>query len=125
MVLTAITANAATVDGKWRGESKVYQKKAGGEVTVTTTLNVAVDGSMLKGAMTMSQGRKRSRSLEIRDGKIEGDRVTFTTVAKTKKKGDVSLHWEGVVSGSEIRLSVAGKGSKKLGAGTFVLKKEG
>jgi hypothetical protein len=100
----SLTAFAAGIDGKWSGENKVTTKK--GEQTITSTLEVKSDGDKLTGTLTMGGGR-RARPTELKDGKISGDKVTFSTTMQTKQ-GERTVQWEGVVSGDELKLTRQG-----------------
>lgn len=98
MCLAAVTLFAGA-DGRWNAEFKSNSKKSG---TVKTTV-VALDLHTTQGTLTgtVSGGGKRSRAMTIQDGKIDGDRFSFTTVMKGKK-GDQTYNWEGTVQGDQI-----------------------
>jgi len=118
--LTAFAAFAA-VDGRWKGEIKLPAKKQTTEPRkAAAILDVKTDGGKLTGTMQMGKG-KRSRPAEIQDGKIEGDKITFTTVAKTKK-GDRTMRWEGKLEGEQLHLQLAG--AKRRGPGKVTLARE-
>src|SRR5262249_8573886 len=69
---TSLTLLAASIDGKWTSETKF------GERTIQNTFNLKSDGGALTGTMEMSAGGQ-SRSTDIKDGKIDGDKFKFTT----------------------------------------------
>lgn len=51
--------------------------------------------------------------MDIKDGKIEGDRFSFTTVQQNKKKGEIKVQWSGSVSGEELKGTSAAGGKRK------------
>lgn len=106
-VLLAGTMLAASIDGKWKATSESKSKK-GKSATITTIFELKADGSTLTGSVTTGRGR-RDVTMTIKDGKIEGDRFTFTTVQQNKKKGEVKVEWSGSLTGDEL------KGTSTLG----------
>lgn len=101
--MAALAAGASGIDGAWVAESKQNNNRRG-EVTLTTKLDLKSDGNKLTGTVTTSAG-KRARSGDISDGKIEGNRFSFTTVMKTRK-GERKLLWEGTLEASELKGSM-------------------
>ena len=101
----SVAAFGASIDGKWTMEQKAKEQ------TVVVTFNFKADGSSLNG--TMMRPTKKMRSVAIQNGKIDGDKFSFETVASNKKKGDVRTKWEGTISGDQItgrRRADTGKG---------------
>ena len=101
----SVAAFGASIDGKWTMEQKAKEQ------TVVVTFNLKADGSSLNG--TMMRPTKKMRSVAIQNGKIDGDKFSFETVASNKKKGDVRTKWEGTISGDQItgrRRADTGKG---------------
>ena len=118
--LTASNAFAGGIDGKWKGEMK-QKAKGGEERTVGALFNLKAEGSTLKGTVALANKTKRSRVADVTDGKLEGNKFSFTTVMKTKRK-EVTLRWEGTVTGDEIQVSQTGKGRKRA-RGSMTLKR--
>ncbi|MBK5292763.1 MAG: hypothetical protein JJE04_13940 [Acidobacteriia bacterium] len=106
--LLATSLIAGPLDGKWTGAMKVPATKKQEARDVPVTLQLTADGETVKGTVSASRGRKAA-PLEIQDGKIIGNKVSFTTVTKTKK-GDQTTYWEGTVEGSELKMIRKGKG---------------
>jgi hypothetical protein len=101
----SVAAFGASVDGKWTMEQKAK------DATVTVTFELKSDGGKVMGTMSRSVGK--AKTMTIQNGKIEGDKLSFDTIAHNKKKGDVRTHWEGTVSDSQItghRKADQGKG---------------
>ena len=110
----SVAAFGASIDGKWTMEQRAK------ESTVTVTFQFKADGSALNG--TMVRPGKRSKTISIQNGKIEGDKFSFETVATSKKKGDIRTKWNGSVGETELvgrRHADAGKGK----GAAFTMKK--
>jgi hypothetical protein len=98
MVLLAATAAwAADVSGKWT--AKVPGAQGGAESDVTFVFKV--DGANLTGTINNSQ---QPGDVEIKEGKVTGDEITFTL---NRKIGDNELKvlWKGKVAGDEIKFT--------------------
>jgi hypothetical protein len=91
----SLAAFAASIDGKWTSEMKR------GDFTIQNTFNLKSDDGKLTGTMEMSAGG-RSRSTDIKDGKIDGDKFRFTTVQRGKQ-GERTVVYEGTVDGNELK----------------------
>jgi hypothetical protein len=97
-VLTALLAIvttvllAADISGKWKGAF------AGGDREREITFDFAVKGEALTGTVN----GMLDRALEIKDGKIQGDTVTFWIQSEYQGQ-PVKLVYKGQVSGNEIR----------------------
>ena len=109
-LLAACLASAAAIDGAWTSEMKMKGGKKGGDRTVTITLNLKSQGDQLTG--TVVSGGKRSRSAQIQDGKIEGNRFSFTTV-QTTKKGEQKQEWRGTIEGDTLQGTRSRAGGKR------------
>jgi hypothetical protein len=90
MLLLAAVAVAADLSGKWTGE--VPGRQAAG----TATFLFKVDGDTLTGTMTGPQGRE----VQIQDGKVSGDKISFST-----QGGQAKILFEGTVSGDTIKMT--------------------
>src|SRR5438093_11176488 len=91
----SLTAFSASIDGKWSSETKF------GERTIQNTFNLKSDGDKLTGTMEMSAGGQ-SRSTDIKDGKVDGDKFKFS-VGQRGKKGERTDDYEGQVDGDELK----------------------
>ena len=99
--LLAMTALAADVTGKW-----VAQVPGRGGETREVTFNFKADGSTLTGTVATRRG-----DMEISDGKIDGDQISF---AQTLEFGgnQVKLLYKGAVSGDEIHFTRSREGGQ-------------
>lgn len=88
-VLMATSVFAADIDGKWAGNIET----PGGAITLAYTFKA--DGAVLTGSMTGPDGSE----IKFTDGKIEGNKFTFTV---TTDFG--ALTFNGVIAGTEAKL---------------------
>ena len=98
----AIAAFAADVSGTWTAQvpgrggnmqnNTIVLKQSGGTVTGT------LDGG-------------RGGPVEIQDGKVDGDTVSFTVVRETQN-GKFTAKYKGMVSGSEIKFTRTTEGGQ-------------
>ena len=94
LLLAAMLA-AADISGKWKGQFQ------GGDSTRELAFDFKVQGENLTGAVT----GLRDKALEIKDGKVQGDSVTFWVMSEWQGE-PVKLVFKGQVSGSEIRFTM-------------------
>jgi hypothetical protein len=121
MVLTGALACAAAIDGKWVGEQKMPMK--GEEVTVTLTFELKADGNTLTGTVAQTRAGGQGRAIEIKEGKIEGNKFSFITVNQSKQ-GEMKMKWEGTVEGNELKGTRARDGAPGRGGMPFTAKKQ-
>ena len=98
----SLTAFAAGIDGKWTSETKF------GERTMQNTFNLKSDGSTLTGTIESSAGGQ-SRSTDIKDGKLDGDKFKFSAVQRGKQ-GERTVVYEGTVEGNELKGTIKPEG---------------
>lgn len=97
--LLTISAFAADVTGKWTGEMQ------GRNGTRPVTLELKADGSNLTGSMSGAQGRQN----EIKDGKVDGDNVSFVIV-QAFQGNEVKVTYKGKIEGDDLKLSMMREG---------------
>jgi hypothetical protein len=105
-VLTmAATVMAADITGKWTAQAQ----------GANITLDFKVEGTTLTGTLDNSQ---MPGAVPIKDGKIDGDNVSFTIVRKFGET-EMQILWKGKISGDEIRFKreSAGGGMGAPGGG--------
>lgn len=110
-LLAAVAAFAADVTGKWTA-----QVPGRGGQTREMTFNFKADGAQLTGTITTPRG-----DMDIADGKIDGDQISFT---QTMSFGgnDVKLIYKGKVSGDTIEFTRQREGGDQPPA-TFTAKR--
>jgi len=113
LLVFAAAALAAGIDGKWVAEMKAGGKKKAEAAAAQVTLDLKSEGNQLTGTVS-APGRKRASTLAIKDGKIEGNRFSFTTVQQTRK-GENKMQWQGTLEGDQLK-GTRGKEGGKRGA---------
>lgn len=84
---------AADVDGKWKGSMQQGDREL--------TFDLKADGGKLTGAVS----GLIDKALEIKDGKVEGDSISFWVMSEYQGQ-PVKLVYKGRVSASEIRFEM-------------------
>lgn len=103
-LLAAALVAAAGVDGKWVAERKFTPPNGGDERTITTTFVFKAEGDKLTGTVTttgMGRGGAEPRPVDIVDGRIEGNKLTFYTVTTTPR-GELKWKYQATVSGDTL-----------------------
>ena len=96
----AFAAAAADLTGKWVAE----QPGRNGGPPRQTTFDLKQDGGKLTGTMTgAGRGGGAPQAIEITDGKVDGDKVSFT-VKREGPNGPMEMKYNGTVSGDEMKL---------------------
>ncbi len=93
---------AADVAGKWTAQAQ------GGAITLT----FKVDGSTVTGTLDNSQ----IGPAEIKDGRIDGDNISFYVVRKMGET-EIKVNWKGTIAGDEIKFKRQAQGGQAGGMG--------
>ena len=102
----AIAAFAADVTGKWTFETQ------GRNGPQTQTLNLKQDGGSLTGSLAGGRGGE----VQISDGKVDGDNVSFNVVREFQGN-KITIKYNGTISGDEMKLTIeAGRGPQTVTA---------
>ena len=102
-----VLACAFTWSGAWAADDLTGQWAAtavGNNVTVTLDLTVA--GNVVTGAILNPQ----SGPAEIRDGKLEGNNISFH-VLRTANNATTKILWQGTIEGEEIHFTRSVEGA--------------
>lgn len=99
-LLLAASALAGPIDGKWVSERKM--ERDGQSMTIVQTFDLKADGAKLTGTFAMKFGEMEPPASAIKDGKIEGNKFSFTTVMSTPN-GDMKINYTGTVDGDTIK----------------------
>jgi hypothetical protein len=102
-ILCAAFAWAADISGQWTADWADY----GGGSPRHNTFTFKQDGTTLTGAVKSEGGE-----LQIREGKVNGDNVSFVLAQKIGNR-EVALTYTGQVSGNEIKFTVSFAGSDR------------
>jgi len=100
LLVASFSLLAADVSGKWVAE----QPGRNGGPPRQVTFVFKADGAKLTGTMTGGgRGGAAPTAIEITDGKIDGDNVSFTVKRETPN-GTMEMKYNGTVSGDELKL---------------------
>jgi hypothetical protein len=94
-VLLAATLPAADISGKWKAQFQ------GGDSTRELGFDFKVQGENLTGTVS----GLRDKAVEIKEGKVQGDTVTFSVMSEWQGE-PIKLVYKGQVSGNEIRFTM-------------------
>ncbi len=108
IVVVAAVASAADITGNWKADLDTPQGK------VQVSYSLRQDGETLTGTWQTAQ----SPTIQISEGKVAGDKVTF--VVKIDAAGIAFVH-EGKINGDEIQLTM--KPSGEFPGATVIAKK--
>jgi len=95
VLLVSSTAFAAPVDGKWTG---LLDTPMG---PVNVGFNFKADGAMLAGSTVGPDGAE----LPIKNGKVDGDKITFTVDIDFGGMA-MTLGYAGLVSADQIKMTI-------------------
>jgi hypothetical protein len=110
VLFTAGMVLAADPTGKWSWTYKAGKKDAPKEVTATADLKLA-DGKLTG---TVTPPGKKSTPVEIKDGKVDGDKVSFKTVTEQNGK-EITTEYSGKQEGDAIngKISISNGGKAR------------
>jgi hypothetical protein len=104
LILAAMTLAAADVSGKWAGE---VQGRNGQTRPVSFTFKQ--DGAALTGSMVGPMGRE----VEITDGKVDGNNISF--LVKMEIQGnEVKITYTGTLDGDNLKMKSQREGSDRV-----------
>jgi len=104
LLLAATAVFAADVTGKWTAQ---VPGRGGEAREVTFTLKA--DGGQLTGSVTSPRGGE----INISDGKVDGDDISFTQVMEFNGN-QVKLLFKGKVSGDQIKFTRQREGGERV-----------
>jgi hypothetical protein len=102
LLLCSFTAAAADVSGKW------FAQVPQGHGLLEINFTFKVEGAKLTGTATYPLGDNVFR-LEITDGKVNGDELSFTITSKYRDT-DVKSVYKGKVAGDQINFTTVTQG---------------
>jgi len=113
-----LAASAAGIDGQWNAELTNTAKKAGAKLNAkgmparnaSFSLTFRSQDGQVTGAV-VAAGKKRSRQQAIQNVKVDGNRLTFTTVQRGKK-ADNAFTWQVTVDGDQMSGTRTREGAK-------------
>jgi hypothetical protein len=104
--VVSLSAFAAGIDGKWTSERQVGAAD-GKTYTHTTTLTLKNEAGVLTGKVVQTSAapwmnESNGRSVDISDGKVDGDKFSFKLTMETKQ-GERTVIYEGTIEGDQLK----------------------
>jgi hypothetical protein len=100
LTVTAVLMLAAGVDGKYVAERKM--ERDGQSFTIIQTFDLKAEGPKLTGKVSMQFGDMEPRSMDIADGKVDGNKFSFNTTMDTPN-GTMKMSYKGTVDGDTLK----------------------
>src|SRR3954471_18086139 len=100
ILLAGIILAGSGIDGKWTSERKM--ERDGQSFTVVQTFDFKAEGPKLTGKMTMQFGDMEPRTMDIQDGKISGDKATWSSVFQGPN-GDMKINYSATLNGDTLK----------------------
>jgi len=109
----ALTAPAASIDGKWIGDKEVGDAD-GKTYPHQSILRLKNDGGVLTGTVVQTSAAPwmrelNGRSIEISDGKVDGEKFSFKLKIENQQGERISVY-EGTVEGDQLKGTVKFRG---------------
>ncbi len=111
-------AGADGIPGSWTAQITSTSRRAEQPQTVTAILEFRVEGDVLKGVVSTG-GENRRRTAEILDGKVDGNRFSFTTVEKINQQ-ERKFQWNGVLESGTLKGDRTREGARRSSSFTAV-----
>ena len=109
-----LAAPAAGIDGHWNAEV-VRGKKASAQPAAVFSLDLKSSDGKVTGTVALA-GKKRPQIQSVENGRLVGDRLTFTT--SQKGKNPVSFSWDVTLQDDQLSGSRTRDGAKRSQAFT-------
>ena len=100
LLLLAGVVFAGPIDGKWVAERKM--ERDGQSFTILQTFELKEEGGKVTGKFSMKFGDMEPPASEIKDGKVDGNKFSFSTTISTPN-GDMKTMYSGTVEGSMMK----------------------
>jgi hypothetical protein len=102
IMLLALAANAGNIAGKWSGIIEIDEGGSGAKIERLLELTLEQKGAVLAGRIGLSGD---SEGVEIRNGKAEGDRITFEA---SSPESSAIMKFSLTIQGDEMRGEMRG-----------------
>ena len=110
-IACVLAAHATGVDGRWSAQPTAHAKKTPAKPAPTYVLDLKTQDGKLTGTVSVDAGKK-ARSQAIENGRVDGDKITFTTHAKNRKS-DATFQWTATLNGDQLRGTRLRDGARK------------
>ena len=102
----SLPALASSIDGRWTSERQVGAAD-GKTYTHTSVFTLKSDGNSLTGTVVQTSAapwmsESTGRSVDISEGKIDGDKFSFKLTMDTKQ-GERTVVYEGTIDGDQLK----------------------
>jgi hypothetical protein len=106
LCVASLPALAAGIDGKWTSERQVGDAdgKTYAHTTIFTLKNNrgALTGTVVQTSAAPWMSETNGRSVDISDGKVDGDKFSFKLTIDTKQ-GERTVVYEGTIDGDQLK----------------------
>ena len=100
LLLLAGVVFAGPIDGKWVSERKM--ERDGQSMTIVQTFELKEEGGKVTGKFSMKFGEMEPPASEVKDGKLDGNKFSFSTTISTPN-GDMKTMYSGTVDGAVMK----------------------
>ena len=100
LLMLAGVVFAGPIDGKWVAERKM--ERDGQSFTIVQTFELKEEGGKVTGRFSMKFGEMEPPPGEIKDGKLDGNKFSFSTMISTPN-GDMKTLYSGTVEGAVLK----------------------
>ena len=100
LLMLAGVVFAGPIDGKWVAERKM--ERDGQSFTIVQTFELKEEGGKVTGRFSMKFGEMEPPPGEIKDGKLDGNKFSFSTTISTPN-GDMKTQYSGTVEGAVLK----------------------
>lgn len=100
LLLLAGVVFAGPIDGKWVAERKM--ERDGQAMTIVQTFELKEEGGKVTGKFSMKFGEMEPPASEVKDGKLDGNKFSFSTTISTPN-GDMKTMYSGTVEGAVMK----------------------
>jgi hypothetical protein len=113
LCVASLTPFAASIDGKWTSEMQVGDAdgKTYDHISTFTLSNEsgALTGTVVQTCAAPWMSEMNGRSLDITDGKVDGDKFSFKVTLESKT-GDRTAVYEGTIDGDHLKGTIKYRG---------------
>jgi hypothetical protein len=111
LLTCVLAASAAGIDGQWNAELIARGKKVSSTQPKSFALSLKSQDGQVTGTV-MVPGKKKSRPITIQNAKLDGNRLTFTTL-QTGKQNTAKFSWQWTVDGDQMSGTRTREGAKR------------
>jgi hypothetical protein len=106
-LIAELVLAASGIDGKWVTERK--WDRDGQPVVITQIFDLKSDGSKLSGKITTKVSEMEPATVDIREGKIEGEKASWSTISPNQS---IKFNYKATLSGDTLKGESAREGTE-------------